>query len=247
MNAFFLSELHLYGYPVLWLIVFVAAVGVPISGSLLLFAAGAFAALGDFNIFILFPVALSAAVMGDNLGYYIGRRVGVSLLTWLERQKRFRFFSSESIERGRDYFRRRAGWAVFVTRFLIVVLGGPINILAGIELYPYGSFLFWDVSGQMLCALITLGLGFIFAASWEEVASLFGAFSSLVLVLIVAAALTLFIMRRVRQRRHARSTATTPATLVTQPLGDEKEEKLVQKSKLPQITHPLPVVETGDD
>ena len=76
MNALIIGALQQYGYPALWLIVFVAAVGVPVSGSLLLFAAGAFAALGDLNIFILFPVALSAAVMGDNLGYFIGRRVG---------------------------------------------------------------------------------------------------------------------------------------------------------------------------
>lgn len=246
MNAFFLSELHQYGYPVLWLIVFVAAVGVPISGSLLLFAAGAFAALGDFNIFILFPVALSAAVLGDNLGYYLGRRVGVALLNWLERQKRFRFFSHEQLERGRVYFRDKAGWAVFITRFLIVVLGGPINILAGIELYSYWNFLFWDVSGQALCALITLGLGYIFAASWEEVATLFGAFSSLLLALIVAAALIVVIMRRLRQRRHARALVRT-AVGASQTLSDEKDKQPVQKRSVPQITHPLPVVESGDE
>ncbi len=67
MNAFLISALQHYGYVALWLVVFVAAAGVPVSGSLLLFGAGAFATLGDLNIFILFPVALSAAVMGDNL------------------------------------------------------------------------------------------------------------------------------------------------------------------------------------
>ncbi|MEO8955191.1 MAG: hypothetical protein ABI465_11535 [Ktedonobacteraceae bacterium] len=73
MNAFLISALQHYGYLALWLIVFVAAAGAPISGSLLLFAARAFAALGDLNIFVLFPVALSAAVAvaGDNLTYFI--------------------------------------------------------------------------------------------------------------------------------------------------------------------------------
>src|SRR5438128_10907595 len=91
MNAFFISALQHYGYPALWSIVFVAAAGAPISGSLLLFAAGAFAALGDLSIFILFPVALSAAVMGDNLGYFIGRGVGTALVPWLGRQNHFRW------------------------------------------------------------------------------------------------------------------------------------------------------------
>ena len=206
MSAFFVDALQQYGYPVLWLVVFFAAVGAPISGSLLLFAAGAFAALDDFNIFILFPVALSAAVLGDNLGYFIGRRVGVALVGWLEKQKRFRFITPQSMERGREYFRRRAGWTIFITRFLIVVLGGPVNIVAGLELYPYPNFLFWDVSGQILSVLLSLGLGFVFARSWEEVAAVFGSLSSLVLALLVVLFLFSMLMRRIRQRRMARRT-----------------------------------------
>lgn len=210
MNAFLLDALQHYGYLALWLIVFLAAAGAPISGSLLLSAAGAFAALGDLNIFILFPLALSAAVMGDNLGYFIGRRVGIALLTWLERKKHFRWITPQSMERARVYFRRRAGWTIFITRFLIVVLGGTINFLAGLEEYSYKRFLFWDVSGQILGALISLGMGYFFAASWEEVAGLFGAFSSLVLAFLVACILSVFLVRKVRQRRRARATEGAP-------------------------------------
>lgn len=205
MNAFFIDVLQLYGYPALWLIVFVAAAGAPISGSLLLFAAGAFASLGDFNIFMLFPIALSAAVMGDNLGYFIGRRVGMPLIGWLERQKRFRFITPQALERGRAYFRRRAAWTVFITRFLIVVLGGPVNLVAGLEQYPYHNFLFWDISGQILGAIIPLGLGFVFAKSWEEVAGIFGALSSLFLALLVVMILLAVLVRKMRQRRRARA------------------------------------------
>jgi membrane-associated protein len=211
LNAFFIDVLQLYGYPALWLIVFVAAAGAPISGSLLLFAAGAFASLGDFNIFMLFPIALSAAVMGDNLGYFIGRRVGMPLIGWLERQKRFRFITPQALERGRAYFRRRAAWTVFITRFLIVVLGGPVNLVAGLEQYPYHNFLFWDISGQILGAIIPLGLGFVFAKSWEEVAGIFGALSSLFLALLVVMILLAVLVRKMRQRRRARSASIIKA------------------------------------
>ncbi|HEY6542845.1 MAG TPA: DedA family protein [Ktedonobacteraceae bacterium] len=217
MSAFFVDALQQYGYPVLWLVVFAAAVGAPISGSLLLFAAGAFATLDDFNIFILFPVALSAAVLGDNLGYFIGRRVGLALIGWLERQKRFRFITPQAMERGREYFRRRAGWTIFITRFLIVVLGGPVNIVAGLELYPYQNFLFWDISGQILSVIMSLGLGFIFARSWEEVAAIFGSVSSLVLAALVALFLFSILMRRLRQRRLARrANVVQPEAIETQ-------------------------------
>jgi membrane-associated protein len=230
LNPFLIGALQHYGYPALWLIVFVAAVGAPISGSLLLFAAGAFAALGDLNIVILFPVALSAAVMGDNLGYFIGRRVGTPLLVWLERQKRFRFISPRTIARGRAYFVRRTAWAIFITRFLIVALGGPINLLAGVEHYPYRDFLFWDVCGQILGAIISLGLGYVFAASWEEVAGLFGALSGLVLALLVAGVLCVVLVRKIRQRRRA-SVADAEAN---EPLP-------LLESKARQDTGPLPI------
>ena len=59
------------------------------------------------------------------------------------------------------------------------------------------------MSGQILSAAISLGLGFAFAESWEEVAGLFGAFSSLVLVGIIGIFLIVVLIRRVRRRRRA--------------------------------------------
>ncbi len=217
MNTFIIVELQRYGYLALWLVVFVAAVGVPVSGSLLLWAAGAFAAFGDFNLALLFPVALSAAVMGDNVSYWIGRRVGTPLFAWFERQKRLRIITPQLLARGRAYFRRRAAWAVFITRFLIVVLGGPINFLAGVEQYSYYRFLFWDVCGQALCAIISLGLGYIFAESWEEAASIFGAFSSLFFVLLMAIILSVLLLRKIRQRKQENE-LTAEELEVLQPL-----------------------------
>jgi membrane-associated protein len=225
LSAFFVDALQQYGYPVLWLVVFFAAAGIPVSGSLLLFAAGAFAALDDFNIFILFPIALSAAVLGDNLGYFIGRRVGLALIGWLERQKRFRFITPQAMERGRIYFRRRAGWTIFITRFLIVVLGGPVNIVAGLELYPYLYFLFWDISGQTLSVIISLGLGFLFARSWEEVAAVFGSLSSLVLALLVALFLLTRLLRSIRQRRLARRANVVQLEVIEMPQSQDDTAK----------------------
>lgn len=224
LNAFLLGALQHYGYPVLWLIVFVAAAGAPISGSLLLFAAGAFSTIGDLNIFILFPVALSAAVSGDNLGYFVGFRMGTVLLAWLERQKRIRWITPQSLARARAYFRKRAGLAIFLTRFLIVALGGPINLLAGLEQYPYPNFLFWDVSGQILSVGLSLGLGYVFAASWEELAGLFGAFSSFILASLTALIFAGILLRKIRQRNALRKRAAAeheelPPLLLKAPPG----------------------------
>lgn len=244
-STFFIDALQQYGYVALWLIVFVASAGAPISGSLALFASGAFASLGDFNAFILFPVALSAAVLGDNLTYFIGFRVGAPILLWLGRQRRFRWITPEAIERGRAYFNERTGWAIFVTRFLIVVLGGAINLLAGTERYPYRKFLFWDVCGQALGVIIPVGLGFVFAASWEEVAGVFGAFSSLVLAALAAVALVAFLTRKIRQSKRARAKAATRNVVLPEANAgagsSEKHQQMV--NKVDRDTGPLPVVE----
>jgi membrane-associated protein len=256
LNTFLIDALQHYGYPALWLIVFVAAAGAPVSGSLLLSAAGAFAALGDLSLFILFPLALSAAVMGDNVTYFVGRRVGLPLLSWLERQKRFRWISPQAVERGRAYFRRRAWWSIFITRFLIVILGGPINLLAGLEQYPYPNFLLWDISGQVLGAVISLSMGYIFAESWEEMAGLFGAFSGLVLATLASGILTIVLVRRVRQHRQAGAASVTTVidvTNVTAAAGTADSELLdipplvdalvPLESKVARITTPLPIPE----
>jgi membrane-associated protein len=203
LNAFFLDILQQYGYPALWLIIFVAAAGAPMPVSLLLFASGAFSALGDFNMVVLFPVVWSAAVMGDNLGYLLGRRVGTVLLVWLERRKRFRWITSPALAQSQAYFRRRGGWAIFMTRVLFSALGGSVNLLAGLEQYPYRSFLFWDVIGEALGVLIPLSLGYVFAESWEEAASLFGAFSGLLFALLAAIVFSVLLVRKKLQHRRA--------------------------------------------
>ena len=252
MNTFLIEALQHYGYPAIWLIVFLAAAGAPISGSLLLSAAGAFAAVGDLNIFILFPLAVSAAVLGDNLTYFIGRRVGLPLLAWLERQKRFRWISPQAVERGREYFRQRTAWAIFLTRFLIVVLGGAINLLAGLEEYPYRKFLFWDISGQILGVIISLGIGFLFAVSWEDVAGLFGAFSGLVLAILVAGIITTFLTHRVRQQRRARAarasaemaTTSIVATVSSVVSVEAPEILLPEDTLLPLENNAAPVTST---
>jgi membrane protein DedA with SNARE-associated domain len=203
LSEFLINALQQYGYPALWLTIFIAAAGAPIPASLILFASAAFADLGDFNIFMLFPVVWSAAVMGDNLGYLIGRRVGAILPAWLKRQKRFRWITLPALAQSQAYFRRRGGWAIFTTRFLFSALGGSVNLLAGIEQYPYRSFLFWDVIGEALGAIIPLSFGYAFAETWEEVAGLCGAFSGLLLTLLIAIALSILLVQKIRQHRCA--------------------------------------------
>ncbi len=214
--SFLLSLLQNFGYLALWITVFVAAVGLPIPITLVLLAAGAFAALGDFNIALLFIISFSALVCGDNVGYLIGRIWGSKALNWMEHSKRWsRLIPPRTIARSRYYFRYRGGWAIFLSRFLFTALGGVINLLSGSELYPFNYFLLFDTSGEVLGAIIPLLLGYLFGASWEAVGDVLGYSSFLILCLLVV------ILLVIRLIRNARSLKQWNVANVNQPVGDQ--------------------------
>lgn len=200
---YLLSALQEYGYPILWLSIFIGAVGVPLPNTLLLLAAGAFAALGDFNLLALFLVSLSGFVAGDSCSYWIGRLWGSKVLLWLETSNKARFFKPQTIARSRSYFYRLGGWAIFLSRFLVSALGGAINLLAGAELYPYRLFFLYELAGKILGSLLPLVLGYIFAASWRAVGDILGSSSIFILAFLSVLFFSYLALSKFRRSRRA--------------------------------------------
>jgi membrane-associated protein len=199
--SFLITSLQAYGYPVLWLIVFVSAVGVPLPTSLILLAAGAFASLGDFNIVLLIVITVIASVCGDSTGYLIGRHWGSKLLKWLEQPRRRKLISPATITRSRKSFTRHGAWAIFLSRFLFSALGGVINLIAGAECYPFRRFLPFDITGNVLGAVIPLTLGYIFGVSWEAIGDILGAFSGFAFMLLVVILLAVLLVRLLQRSK----------------------------------------------
>jgi len=217
-----LAWLQEFGYPALWLCAFVSAFGLPIPTILLLLAAGAFAALGDFNIILLTLVAFTASVCGDNLGYLVGKRFGGRFLGWLAHRRRFHILSPQRLEQAQQYFDKHGAWAIFLSRFLILALGGIINLLAGTERYSYPRFLLYDVVGELLGTLIPLLLGYLFSASWETIGNIFGLVSLLALSLLIAIILIVRLIRMLQQS--AKKQASQPQNV---------EKKILSSSQPP--------------
>jgi membrane-associated protein len=214
---YLLTLIQEYGYPILWLSVFIGALGIPLPNSLVLLAAGAFAALGDFNFAALTVVSISAFAAGDNTSYWLGRRWGSKVLHWMEG----RLIKPSTLERSRVYFERLGGWAIFSSRFLVSALGGAINLLAGAEFYPYKRFVLYDIAGETLGALLPLTLGYIFGASWDAVGDLLGSFSLFIVALLVALVLgyqTLRLFRRMRKVALAKQAASQQKHVYEKPL-----------------------------
>jgi membrane-associated protein len=220
-----LHWLHEYGYPMLWLTVFIAAVGIPLPISLVLLAVGAFAGYGDFNIMLLIVITITASSCGDNVGYFIGRSWGSRTLHWLVQPRRVHVIPAHTITRSRLYFKRRGGWAIFFSRFLFSALGGVMSLLAGAERYPYRHFLLYDVTGETLGAVIPLSLGYALGACWEAGGDLLGALSGFAFILFLV---MLLVRRLVKTLPHSKETLVAYPAVSTQ--------KLTVNSPLPKST-----------
>jgi membrane protein DedA with SNARE-associated domain len=161
-----LTSVLVYGPPILGLVLLVGALGIPIPGTMLLLAAGAFVRQGVLSPAPAAALALLGVVLGDCGGYLLGRMAGTRLAQ--------RFGSGATWLRAEATFRRWGGIAIVLTRFFLTPLAVPTNLIAGASAYPAGRFLFLDVSGELVWVLSYGALGYLFASSWETLNALIG-------------------------------------------------------------------------
>lgn len=125
-------------------------------GDSLLFAAGALAGAGALEIAIVVPLLVSAAVIGDNLNYVIGRTVGPRVFT-----ERNRFFKREHLVRTHEFYERHGGKMLVLARFVpIVRTFAPF--VAGVGRMSYLRFLAFSVVGGTLWVSGFALLGYFF-------------------------------------------------------------------------------------
>jgi membrane protein DedA with SNARE-associated domain len=137
------------GYPLLALLVGGEASGVPLPGETALIAASVLASAGELSIEAVISVAAAAAIVGDNIGYVIGRRVGRRLLTRPGRGYQRRM---AALRRGEEVFARHGPKAVFFGRW-IAGLRIWASWLAGMTHMRWRSFLLWNALGGIGWAL----------------------------------------------------------------------------------------------
>jgi membrane protein DedA with SNARE-associated domain len=135
-----------YGLAALFLIVMLESGGVPLPGETALVAAGVFAQRGDLNIAAVIAVAAAAAIVGDNLGYWIGRTGGRAVIG------RFSV-TSQSLPWAERFFERHGPKTIFLARFLSV-LRVTAAWLAGISRMHWWTFFLWNAAGGVCWAAL---------------------------------------------------------------------------------------------
>ena len=163
----FLATLLVYGYPVLGLTLLLGAIGLPVPTGLSAALAGSLAARGSMSWAWAAAVAVTASVLGDAVGYGLGR---VLSRRFLERHGRWLGYSPARRARVALVFERWGGLGVLLSRTLVSHLSAVLNLLAGASRYRLSVFLVFTVVGRILWTSAYLGLGYAVGASLEAAA-----------------------------------------------------------------------------
>lgn len=137
----------------LFAIVALESFGLPLPGETALIACGVLASQGSLSIVAVIAVAASAAIIGDNLGYWVARKGGRPLL---ERYRFTRRYAERYLPRAERFFARHGGKAVFFGRF-VAVLRVTAAWVAGISHMHWLRFLTWNAAGG-ICWATLVGL-----------------------------------------------------------------------------------------
>src|SRR5262252_2596082 len=130
-------------------------VGFFLPGDSLLVTAGVFAAAGKLDIVALNALLIVAAIVGDTVGYWIGRKAGPALFN----RPRSRFFNPAHLRRAHDFYEKHGGKTIIVARFMpIVRTFAPI--VAGMGNMPYRRFVAFNVFGGALWVLSMTLIGY---------------------------------------------------------------------------------------
>lgn len=168
-------------------------IGFVVPGETAAVLAGVGAGIGHVPLPLAIVVVVLAAIIGDSVGYEVGRlffgpRVLSSRLLAPHRAQVFR---------AQDFLRRRGGLAVFLGRFT-AFFRAMMPALAGAAEMPYRRFLLWNATGGIVWGTGFVLLGFAAGASYHQVEKQVGRGVAVVLALIVVSALVVWRVRRAR-------------------------------------------------
>ena len=157
-----------------------AFVGLAIPGETAMLLGGFLAFQGRVNLAVMMAAGAAGAVVGDSIGYEIGRRFGEPL----KHSRLGRRVGQDRWARGEAYLRTKGGRAVFLGRF-VGVLRALVPALAGMSRMPYRTFLPWNAAGGVIWAPGFVFLGYLAGSSYRQVERIAGRASLLLLLLVV--------------------------------------------------------------
>jgi len=196
MSDYLLTQIINYGAPLFGLILFLGAVGIPLPASILVVAAGAFSQQGFLDGVSIAIFGLMGAVAGDAISFGIG----FYAKDWVDH----RFGRSPTWKNAEQTFDKRAGLAIYLTRFLVTTLALPTNLIAGGSGILFRRFILYDTLGELTWIVLYGGLGYIFGSQWELVSDFISNVGGLTLGLVILVVGIWLWTRRLRSIENAK-------------------------------------------
>ncbi|RFP88302.1 DedA family protein [Rhodobacteraceae bacterium 63075] len=200
MNDWLLQLIAHFGAPVLGLVTFASCLALPVPASLLMLAAGAFAAAGDLSLGALWLLALAGAILGDQTGFRLGQLASDPIDAALaDRPKRRALYI-----RAKAYLRANGSRGIFLTRWLFSPLGPYANFAAGASRLGWARFSAAAAAGEVIWVSMYLALGYAFARNLAMAADLAGQVIGFLAASGAALFLGRWLLRLTRKRAAAR-------------------------------------------
>jgi undecaprenyl-diphosphatase len=175
-----------------------AMIGLVVPGEAALLVGGFLASQGKADLRLMILAATLGAIVGDSIGYEIGRHLGPSL----RRSRLGRWVGDERWLRAEAYLARHGGRAVFFGRF-VGVLRAMVPTIAGLSRMPYRTFLPWNAAGGIVWAPGFVLLGYAAGGSYHQVAAWAGRASAVLLALFVLVVALIVAARAIVRREGA--------------------------------------------
>jgi membrane-associated protein len=185
-------------YAVIFVLVFAEDAlffGFVLPGETVVIIGGVLASQGRIELAVLIPLVVTAAIVGDSVGYEVGKQVGPRLFS--SRLLRDR---QGGVAKGQEMLVKRGRTAVFLGRFT-AFFRAMMPAMAGASHMPYRQFFPANAAGGIVWGTATVLLGYFVGTAYERIASLIGRGLA---VAVAVAAVTAFVVWRVRRSRAER-------------------------------------------
>lgn len=133
-------------------------------GDSLLFTAGFLASKGILNIWILLPLTFIAAVLGDNVGYWFGKKVGPKIFS----REHSLFFNKHHVEKARSFYEKHGAKTIILARFVPAVRTFA-PIVAGVGKMQYKTFFMFNIVGGFFWGIGVTLIGFFLGSLIPDV------------------------------------------------------------------------------
>jgi membrane protein DedA with SNARE-associated domain len=194
-----LNFIQHHGLPLLFLVVMLESFGIPLPGETALVLFGVLASKGNYDVAAVIAVAAAAAIVGDNLGYWVIGRLGGRAL--FERARWLQRWSDAVIPRAERIMERHGGKTVFFGRF-VAILRFTAAWVAGLGKMPWWRFLFWNAAGGIAWAALVGLVAYYGGKAAADAIQRYGAFAAAGLVaLLLLGWLVLHVAKRRLERR----------------------------------------------